>query len=323
MLLTLKYYIYTIHSDKTKSWVKPIPLPEPASMPSNAWTWKNFTASPLNRNKMALFYLTVMKSGFIKMRLLALGILSPASVAYGATLTPPVSPTAAAPFPGCSTSPPRMSKWFSITARQRMTMDQASPSAPNIFTLGTHTNFSIVVFKVGSNALNQISSDANVLNNFHGPRGVAVNKNPKLRTSGRIYVANANAGSAGARAVSTRGIYALDAASEDCLGLGNFAATAGIVLGSSTTFSPYKLFVGPDDSLYVGDGSTGTIGGVWRVDPNLASSVTIFGLANPGNNSTTLGTNYAGALPARQTSPVLLPPATLVLTMTAWDLNPH
>src|ERR1039457_4334443 len=86
----------------------------------------------------------------------------------------------------------------------------------NNFALGTHSNFSIVVYKVGSNALNQISSDANVYNNFHGPRGVAVNQNPKTRNFGRIYVANANGGSAGPRANTTKGIYALDAAADDC-----------------------------------------------------------------------------------------------------------
>ncbi len=190
----------------------------------------------------------------------------------------------------------------------------------NVFTLGSHTNFSIVVFKVGSNVLNQISSDANIYNDFHGPRGVAINKNPKTWNFGRIYVANASPGSAGARPITTRGIYALDAASGDCLGLGNSAATAGMFLGSSTTFSPYKLAVGPDDALYVGDASTGTIGGVWCVDANLATSVDIFELTNPGNNSPTSGVNYGRAAGTRIVTGSLAA-GNLVLTMTAWDLN--
>ena len=59
----------------------------------------------------------------------------------------------------------------------------------NTFSLTGHTNFSIVVYKVASNALNQISSDNTILNNFWGPRGAAVNKNPKTWNFGRIYVA--------------------------------------------------------------------------------------------------------------------------------------
>src|SRR5580692_7050982 len=64
----------------------------------------------------------------------------------------------------------------------------------NTFPLGAHTNFSIVVYKLGSNALTQISSDENFYNNFYAPRGVAVNLNPKTWNFGRIYVTSANTG---------------------------------------------------------------------------------------------------------------------------------
>ena len=190
----------------------------------------------------------------------------------------------------------------------------------NTFNLASHTNFSIVVYKVGSNVLNQISSDNNFYNNIFGPRGVAVNKNPKTWNFGRIYVANASAGTAGDNRTTTRGIYALDAASGDFLGLANTAATAGITLGSSTTYSPYKLAVGPDDALYVGDASTGKIGGVWRVDPNLATSTNIFGLAGPSTNSATKGTNFGRAIGTPNASGSLAG-GNLVLTLTSWDLN--
>jgi len=188
------------------------------------------------------------------------------------------------------------------------------------FALGSHTNFSIVVYKVGANALTQISSDANPYNCFHGPRGVAVNKNPKTANFGRIYVANASAGSAGPRTTTSRGIYALDAASEDVLGLGNTAATGGMVLGSSTTYAPYKLCVGPDDAVYVGDASTGNIGGVWRLDANLATAVNLFGLANPSANTTSHGTCFGRAAGTPNVTGSLAG-GNLVLTMTAWDLN--
>lgn len=193
----------------------------------------------------------------------------------------------------------------------------------NTFNLAGHTNFSIVVYKVGSNVLNQISSDANFNNNFYGPRGVAVNKNPNTWNFGRIYVANANPSLAADNRPTTKGIYALDAASEDFLGLVNTAATAGMALGTGTsgaTFSPFKLAVGPDDALYVGDSATGKIGGVWRVDPNLAASTNIFGLATPSGNSTTKGTNFGRSIGTPNVTGSLAG-SNLVLTLTAWDLN--
>ena len=190
----------------------------------------------------------------------------------------------------------------------------------NTFTLASRTNFSIVVFKVGSNTLNLISSDANNNNVIFGPRGVAVNRNPKTWNFGRIYVSSANPGLADEGRVCTRGIYALDAASEDCLGLVNTAATAGITFGTSTTFSPFKLMVGSDDSLYVGDAATSKIGGVWRVDPNLATSVALFGLANPSTNTTSKGTNFGRAVGTPNVTGSLAG-GNLVLTLTSWDLN--
>ena len=189
----------------------------------------------------------------------------------------------------------------------------------NTFSFTGHTNFSIVVFKIGSNALNQISSDANANNSFFGPRGVAVNKNPKTWNFGRVYVASANPGTTDGR-TTTKGIYAMDAASEDFLGLGATAATAGITFGNNTTYSPFKLFVGPDDTLYVGAAATSTIGGVWRTDPNLISSTNIFGLANPSTNTVTMGTNFGRVIGTPNVTGSLAG-GNLVLSETSWDLN--
>jgi len=190
----------------------------------------------------------------------------------------------------------------------------------NTFALGSHTNFSIVVYKVGANAMTQISSDTNVFNNFKGPRGVAVNTNPKTANFGRIYVVNANAGSAWPRSSTTRGVYALDAASEDCLGLGNTAAANGSSLGSSTTYSPFKVGIGPDDSVYVGDASSGTIGGVWVADANLTAFRNLFPLANPSANGTSSGVNFGRAAGTPNVTGSLAG-GNLVLTLTMWDLN--
>src|SRR5262245_9373933 len=67
------------------------------------------------------------------------------------------------------------------------------PRGAQSFNLAGHTNFSILVSKTGSNLVTQISVDA-TNNGFYGPRGVAVNRNPKTRYFGRIYVCNANNG---------------------------------------------------------------------------------------------------------------------------------
>jgi hypothetical protein len=190
----------------------------------------------------------------------------------------------------------------------------------NAFNAGSHTNFAIVVYKAGSGALAQISSDANVNNNFYGPRGVAVNKNGKTWNFGRIYVSSANPGEAGYGRKTTKGVYVMDAASEDFTGRGATAATAGMSLGTSTTYSPYKLCVGPDDTVYVGDGSASKTGGVWRTDPNLSASTNIFGLANPSTNKTAAGTNFGEVIGTPNVSGSTAG-GNLVLTMTAWNLN--
>lgn len=190
----------------------------------------------------------------------------------------------------------------------------------NTFSLGSHTNFAIVVFKAGSNQLTQISSDLNFYNNIYGPRGVAVNQNAKTWNFGRIYLASANPGDAPDNRATTKGIYALNAASQDVLNLGNTAATAGMSLGTSTTYSPFKMFVGPDDSVYAGDASSSKIGGVWRLDPNLATSTNLFGLANPSTNTASKGTNFGRAVGTPNITGSLAG-GNLVLTMTAWDLN--
>lgn len=152
------------------------------------------------------------------------------------------------------------------------------------FALGTHTNFSIVVSKVASGAFTQISVDA-TNNSFFGPRGVAVNRNPKNGYFGRVYICNANGGilnSGPTNKVTGRGIYIVNADTSDALGRGTNASLAGMSLGSSTTYSPFKCFVGPDDRLYVGDGSgvrgsgTGAVEPVSMFDPDVTTVSNIF-----------------------------------------------
>jgi hypothetical protein len=160
----------------------------------------------------------------------------------------------------------------------------------NSFSLGSHTNFSIIVYKVGSGVPSQISptpvaSTASTNLSFYGPRGVAVNKNPKGRYFGRIYVVNSSSGSYVGRQVY-RGLYALNPDFSDALGQGtnslpllaNFPSSAQW-WGSSTTYGPYRDFVGNDDQVYVCDSSgSGSTAGcpLWMMDPNLTTPVEVF-----------------------------------------------
>src|ERR1035438_5449207 len=127
------------------------------------------------------------------------------------------------------------------------------------FALGAHTNYSIIVTKVGSGVPSQTSNTNDVFVNFFGPRAVG------------------------------RGLYAINADQSDALAQGNTAKTAGMSLGGSTTYSPWKMSVGPDDMLYVSDGN-GTYNnvaplgyGVWMVKPDLSSSRALFVQATRNN----------------------------------------
>ena len=180
-------------------------------------------------------------------------------------------------------------------------------------------NFAIVVYKAGSNFINQISSDANYHNSFGAATGVVVNTNANSTNFGRIYVANATATAANGRP-TTQGVYVMDAASEDILGQGNTASTAGMTLGTSATTSPWKLGLGPDDAVYIGDKGTPSIGGVWRADPNLIGSANIFGLANPSTNGVAFGTNFGRSIGTPNISGSLAG-GNLVLSLTAWDFD--
>ncbi|HEX3626378.1 MAG TPA: hypothetical protein VH280_13240 [Verrucomicrobiae bacterium] len=157
----------------------------------------------------------------------------------------------------------------------------ASLAGANSFALGVHTNYAIVVKKIGSGVVSQISVDA-TNNSFLGPRGIAVNRNPGSSYFGRIYVANANPGTGPAPGqASGRGIYVLNADTSDCLGFGSAAQTPpGMTPGGSTTYGLFKCFVGTDNTLYVGNADTITFSvnppgnaAVWAVDPNLTTAL--------------------------------------------------
>ncbi len=97
-----------------------------------------------------------------------------------------------------------------------------------------------------------------------GPRGVAVNKNPASPYFGWVYASKAG-----------KGLYAYSADLSDVTGQGTTAKTGGYApfantTGSSTSWVPYKVSVGPDDSVIVCD-DTDTTGNLIALDPLLNS----------------------------------------------------
>ncbi len=148
------------------------------------------------------------------------------------------------------------------------------------FALGTHTNYTITVFKTGSGAASLIASSP-----AFTPRGVDINRNPASKYFGHIYVS---------RVSSPNGLYAFNSDFSTITG----PNTAGIGFQGGNAFEPYRIYVGDDDYLYVGDAGydnagTGTLqDGVWRVDPTLSSSQLFLGPAGftAGNTAGVHGT---------------------------------
>lgn len=130
--------------------------------------------------------------------------------------------------------------------------------------------------------VNQISVDTNNFVKFTNQRGLAVNKNTNSPYFGRIYVAasagtvSSNQFNLGARTHGD-GIFLLNPDQSDAVGQGNSGLHGGInnglgfdALGASAE-SPGRLFIGPDDSLYIADWSDAN-GGVSVTDANVATN---------------------------------------------------
>ena len=196
------------------------------------------------------------------------------------------------------------------------------------FSLGGHVSYMIIVSKTGTGVPSLISpvpaAGVNTNLDFNGPRGVAVNKNPKRHNFGRIYVGNASAGNH-FRPVG-RGIYVFNPDFSDPLGYGtnasppqaNFPSAGAQWWGGSTTYGPYRLWVGQDDTLYVADSSgSGNTAGcpVWMMDPDVTTPIEMF------TYSGVTGGNSGNGGPC-QTQPVItgsLGTADLVLTCMMWN----
>ncbi len=114
----------------------------------------------------------------------------------------------------------------------------------------------------------------NELNNFYLPRGVAVNTNPSSPYYGRVYVSEGGDGDSppitGAGRTMQDGIYMLNADLGDT-GIVTGVHTGNIPWVTNNNISPYKVTVGPDDSVYLMDWS-GAHSGVWQAPANLSGT---------------------------------------------------
>lgn len=134
------------------------------------------------------------------------------------------------------------------------------------FALGTHTTYSIMVYKLGAGAPTLINSSFGFT-----PRGIDVNRHPASPYFGRVYVAASGAG----------GLYALNGD----LSLALPGVNSGGIAWANNGFSPYRISVADDDYVMVGDTTysgtgTGTGGdGTYRFDPNLTSAQLFLGPA--------------------------------------------
>jgi hypothetical protein len=141
------------------------------------------------------------------------------------------------------------------------------------FALGSHTNYQIIVSKVGTGVPSQISVDTNNFVKFNSPRGVAVNLNAKGRNFGRIYVANSASGTSAGRPVGD-GLYVLNSDQSDALGKGDTVTTGGVNFGTGGSSDPWKIGLGPDDLLYVNNFSTAAAT-TWAFDPDLTTGTLV------------------------------------------------
>jgi hypothetical protein len=151
----------------------------------------------------------------------------------------------------------------------------------------------------------QISDDANALNRFNSPRGVAVNNDPNSGSLfGTSYIANSAAGSTtGVVRALGDGLYALHADQSDAFGYGNTAQSGISVWSTSASSSaPFRVSVGKDQNVYIADFSDAT-GNVWRMSSTLTTPTQMLaGVGGPTalpagqNHGSTLATWVEGSL---------------------------
>ena len=158
-----------------------------------------------------------------------------------------------------------------------------------------------------ASGMNLISSDANSLNWFFSPRGVAVSNNPNAPNFGTAYVANSAPGTAapaaGTRSV-TKGLYAIHADGSDAYGYGITAANPAMQDGltawtDGSTNSPFRLAVGPTGDVVAADYASANANAFY-LSPDLTTGHYLLTGFNGTAPSTDAGNGDGTVQPAHQ-----------------------
>lgn len=163
------------------------------------------------------------------------------------------------------------------------------------FSIGGGSAFSIQVTNTEAPGWTQISNDADNTSKYYTPRGVAVNQNPASPLFGTMYVSEGVGGSTGSGRTTSDGVYVMDAAQTDVTAQGDTAWGGGIFTGGSS--SPFKVSIGPDNTVYVTDWSDGN-SGLWTADPNNMAAAFPALLDNTGRDGAGLVLEGGGVGPA-------------------------
>jgi hypothetical protein len=133
-------------------------------------------------------------------------------------------------------------------------------SGTQSFALGSHTSYTISVFKVGTGSAAVIHTLS-----YGTPRGIDVNKNPSSPYFGNVYASCASA------AAPTNALRQLNS------DLSGISTNSGGVAWLTSSSEPYRLLVCDDDYLAVGSYSSAGHSGVWRISPDLTTNQNLLG----------------------------------------------
>ncbi len=141
----------------------------------------------------------------------------------------------------------------------------------------------------------------NPMFSFERLNGIAVNQNPASPYFGRFYFAHRDDTTTAFGGFPPRnlgdGIYVFNSDGTDAFGITDLndttaARTAGLDFSASPA-SPWRLSIGPDDTLYVSDASDPT-GGIYYTDPDVSTGGNL--LAGLGGTQPIAGQNHGSII---------------------------
>jgi hypothetical protein len=140
-------------------------------------------------------------------------------------------------------------------------------------------------------------SAGNPMLGFERANGVAVNKNPGSPNFGRFYVSQRDSTVSALGRQMGDGIYVFNADATDAFGITDpndmsAARTAGLDFSGSDS-SPFRLSVGPDDTLYISDASD-IHGGIYHTDADVSTGGNL--LAGLGGVQPIVGQNHGSII---------------------------